>query len=611
MTLRTKEQVAAYVAEHDLQGQLEAALQKVVNEQPADPKAAMAALLTGGGGAGGGSSSILPRPRGAVGTFHRILTINDCYKLDNYPRVATAIKTAKAEAAALDCVVTSHLNGDFLSPCSLTAVDGGRGMTEGLNLANIDYVCLGNHEFDFGFDVIATRIKQFKGKCVNSNVPDERLDQSLTPKYDVLEVGDKKVLVAGLLTGDTSIYAPSNTPKVTMPAEAAVAVWDEAKAALGYTPDAFLPMTHQLIHEDKAFAVAIGKHAEMGKCTPFVLAGHEHDMYVDEGGRSTIVKVGSDAERIGICDVWWDSAGKIQSRCVVLPSSEFEPEPECAKFVDAQHAFLRGMMSAPIAKVDTPMTSKKVRHEPSGVASFLLGYVQRALKKEGVDMAMVQGGFVRAKADYEAGPFKMGDLFAEFAFEGPFAIIPLKGTIIQESTFTTRNAPKPSPNFLHFSTNVELDEEHKLTSVGGKPFDPEAVYNVAIYHHLLTGLNVIEPMMSYVTANVKVPDVESCRPVKDIVLEQCMKDEWRALIDFDSMDKDGDGGVSAEELRAGLTKVIEKMDVNGDGMISKEELEKYLSERGGNVALVEKLVATLDVDGDGQLSKEEFMTLLY
>lgn len=411
--LRTKEEVAKYVADHGLQERLEAALQSVVATMPADPVAAVAAALAGTGAPTAAGSKLLPRPREAVGKFLRILTINDCYKLDHYPRVATAINTAKAEAEALGCVVSSHLNGDFLSPCSLTAVDGGRGMTEGLNLAKLDYVCLGNHEFDFGFDVIATRVKQFKGKCINSNVPDERIDKKLLPKYDIIEVGDRKVLVAGLLTGDTSIYAPSNTPIVTPPAEAAVALWNEAKAELGYTPDLFLPMTHQLIHEDKATAVALSKHDELAKCTPFLLAGHEHDMYVDEAGRSTIVKVGSDAERIGVCDVWWNAQGKVQSRCVVLPSSEFEAEPECQKFVKSQHDFLQSMMSAPIATVKEPMSSKKVRHEPSGVASFLLGYVQKALHKEGVDLAMVQGGFVRAKKDYDPGAFRMGDLFGE------------------------------------------------------------------------------------------------------------------------------------------------------------------------------------------------------
>ena len=290
MALRTKEQVAAYVSQHQLQERLELALQRVVTEQPADPVAAMAASLTGGAAPAAASGGLKPRPRTAVGKFLRILTVNDCYKLDNYPRVATAVNMARAEAESLGCVVSSHLNGDFLSPCSLTAVDGGRGMTEGLNLAKIDYVCLGNHEFDFGVEVIAARMKQFKGKAINSNVVNAALDPSLLPKYDVIEVGERKVLVAGLLTGDTSIYAPSNTPVVTMPAEAAAQVWDEAKAALGYTPDVFLPMTHQLIHEDKAFGVALSKHAELGTRTPLILAGHEHEMVRTRGSNPRLTR---------------------------------------------------------------------------------------------------------------------------------------------------------------------------------------------------------------------------------------------------------------------------------------------------------------------------------
>ena len=191
-----------------------------------------------------------------------------------------------------------------------------------------------------------------------------------------------------------------------------MALWNEAKAELGYTPDLFLPMTHQLIHEDKATAVALSKHDELAKCTPFLLAGHEHDMYVDEAGRSTIVKVGSDAERIGVCDVWWNAQGKVQSRCVVL-LVRIRSRARVPKVCQVAARLLQSMMSAPIATVKEPMSSKKVRHEPSGVASFLLGYVQKALHKEGVDLAMVQGGFVRAKKDYDPGAFRMGDLFGE------------------------------------------------------------------------------------------------------------------------------------------------------------------------------------------------------
>ena len=61
-----------------------------------------------------------------------------------------------------------------------------------------------------------------------------------------------------------------------------------------------------------------------------------------------------------------------------------------------------------------------------------------------------QGGFVRAKKDYVPGAFKMGDLFGEFAFEGPFAIIPLSGACIQVCPLSLAasraRALTPTPN---------------------------------------------------------------------------------------------------------------------------------------------------------------------
>jgi len=50
-----------------------------------------------------------PRPGGALGTWLRILTINDVYSLGNYPRVASAVRLAREKAAKEDCVVVSTL----------------------------------------------------------------------------------------------------------------------------------------------------------------------------------------------------------------------------------------------------------------------------------------------------------------------------------------------------------------------------------------------------------------------------------------------------------------------------------------------------------------------
>jgi len=372
-----------------------------------------------------------------------------------------------------------------------------------------------------------------------------------------------------------------------------------------------LPMTHALVPEDKKTAVALSKHAELGDRTPVILGGHEHDLYIDEAGKSVIVKVGQDAERIAFIDIWWTAEGKLRSMVQYLPCFEFEEDAACSAFVKKQNDFLERMMQTPVASIPDPMSSKKVRFEASGVATFLLTYVRRAFQKDKVDLAMVQGGFIRYKKEYQPGSFLMGDLFGEFAFEGPQAVIPLKGEIIAQSCKNTREMPKPAPNFLHFDSGVVVNDAHEIVSVGGEPFDLEKIYSVAIYHHLLSGLNVIQPLMDYVTANVTVPDLEACRPVKDLVLEVMVKDEWRRLVGFAQFDADGDGSISGDELRAGIDKVISSMDKNGDGHISKAELETYMHGNDGNLQFIEQMVQMLDADGDGQISKDEFAALAY
>jgi 2',3'-cyclic-nucleotide 2'-phosphodiesterase (5'-nucleotidase family) len=432
------------------------------------------------------------------------------------------------------------------------------------------------------------------------------------PAYEVVEVGERKVLLGGFLTEDMSIYTPSIQEAVTIApvTERCASLWDEAKAALGYTPDVFLPMTHQLVPQDRATAEAIAKHAELASRTPIILGGHEHELFIEDAGKSTVIKLGQDAERIGIVDIYWDAAGELHTALNYAHATEYAADGAAAKFVAAREGIVSQMMSAAIAKVPRDMDSLKPRFEASGVGTFLLSLVKRGLAKEGCELAMIQGGAVRGSSEYKEGaPFTMGDLFKEFAFDAHQALIPLKGSVIAESVLNTRSAPKPAPNFLQLDDGCEVSEAHELLSINGAPLEPERIYKVAIYQFLLTGLNVIEPLLGYVKEHVRVPSLEECRPVKDVVMEVCVKDSWRQLIGYEKFDANGDGNVSQDELEAGIDKVIQKMDHNGDGFISKGELERYLADIHGDAALLGKMIDILDVDGDGQLSRTEMRSL--
>ena len=81
---------------------------------------------------------------------------------------------------------------------------------------------------------------------------------------------------------------------------------------------------------------------------------------------------------------------------------------------------------------------------------------------------------------------------------------------------------KPHPVFqrkgddLYIKRTISLSDAlcgftTEVTHLDGKPLDRGKLYTVSIYQFLLTGLNVIEPLLGYVKANVKVPDLEVCR----------------------------------------------------------------------------------------------------
>ena len=567
-----------------------------------------------------GTAGPLPRPVGAVGTFLRIVTVNDVYKLDNYPNVATAIAVEKFAAEQLGGVVKATINGDFVSPCIITALDGGRAMIEALNVVGFDYACLGNHEFDLGFEGLAKRLADFNGTVVNSNATHASIAH--LPKTVEFAVGEKSCVLGGFVTNDANIYPPSARPELAGVADACAAVWAEATAARGGAPaDLFVPMTHQLTPEDKATGKALAKHKELAKKTPVLLGGHDHDVFIDQVGEATLVKVGADCDNIGVVDIYWDAKGALHSSVTLRAASEYAKAPKAAAFVKKQADFLESMMKVEIATIPEgpAMSTKLVRFESSAMAAYLLTMVKNGLKQDGVEICMLQGGAIRAKKDYSAGPFTMGDLFKEFAYDCNQAVVPIRGDIIAASVLSSRTSDKHpekgAPNFLHCDEGVTITDAHEVTHINGKPLEPEKLYMVAVYQFLLSGLNVIQPLLGYVQENVPVPDVEACLPIKEIVISACMKDAWRSLLGFDEWDTDKDGVVSPEELDVGIGKVFKEADKDNSGSIALDELATFISNSKGrtpaSTALLSNMIKALDTNGDGEIDANELRAIAF
>ena len=108
-----------------------------------------------------------------------ILQLNDVYSsvpIDEVGGLAR-VATVKARLAAAGRTPFMVMAGDFLSPSVASSIFKGEQMVAALNAAGLDLATLGNHEFDFGPEVLLQRMAEAKWEWVVSNVIDTRTNQ--------------------------------------------------------------------------------------------------------------------------------------------------------------------------------------------------------------------------------------------------------------------------------------------------------------------------------------------------------------------------------------------------------------------------------------------------
>ena len=77
-----------------------------------------------------------------------------------------------------------------------------------------------------------------------------------------------------------------------------------------------------------------------------------------------------------------------------------------------------------------------------------------------------------------------------------------------------------------------------------------------------------------------------------------MRKLWQRLPDFDTIDINGDGSLSHEEVKEAYTQVF-GWDADGDGTVTE-------GERNAVGLLVQALIKVLDMDENGEIDREEY-----
>lgn len=410
--------------------------------------------------------------------------------------------------------------GDYLQGSSFANFTQGESVVEVMNAAGYDVAALGNHEFDYGSDVLEKRISEMNFPAVSANITVDATGEPFIQQNAVFTLSDgTKVGVFGLDTPSTATTsAPKNTAGLTF------AQGEELYAAAQAQID-------ELKGQDCSIIICVGHLGEEasneGNNAENVAAntsgltvmidGHDHlvenQTVKDKDGKDVLIaETGYYLKNIGI--LTYENGQFTDS--LAEAGTYTGSDPELEKMVAEETAEIEATMQEVVAVTDFDLYGEAApgnRTEETTMgdlaADAICWQVTQAVGSA-PDAVVLNGGAIRASI--KAGEIKLLDIHNVFPFNNQLCTIEVTGAQLLEALeAATQSSPDPMGAFpqvygikytLDTTVPYEKGELYPGTTynapaapgtritiheVAGKEFDPEATYTIATNEFVATG----------------------------------------------------------------------------------------------------------------------------
>jgi 5'-nucleotidase len=424
-----------------------------------------------------------------------LLQVNDVYQFQPVERGKwgglARLSTLRKEALSKSPHTLFLLAGDTISPSVESITYQGRQMIDAWNAIGLDYSVYGNHEFDFGPDVLLERVKESKFRWLGANVVNRKTGKTFgdTPLFEVREFGGVKLGIFGLVLPDTKTTSrPGPDVEFRDFCETARAVLPQIKAA---GAGAVVALTHLSMEEDK----------QLARCAPgidLIIGGHEHTLLQASSAGVPIFKMTADGREMGQFDLTVDSrTGRVTSiDWQVIPVNEsVAPDPAFAAAMAKYDAKL-AELSVPVGStsVDLDARSAAGRTEETNIANFIADAFRRAT---GADVALINGGSIRADTVISAGELTLRDVLSLLPFNNELVKIELSGDTLKRAleNGVSLSGPRAEPgrfaqvSGMTYAYDLSRPVGERVTEVmvAGKPLDPKKTYTLATSQYVAEG----------------------------------------------------------------------------------------------------------------------------
>lgn len=425
-----------------------------------------------------------------------LLQVNDVYQFTPADRGARGglarVSTLHKSIARQSPHTLFILAGDTISPSVESITYKGAQMIDAWNTIGLDFSVFGNHEFDFGPDVLRQRMSESKFKWLGANVFDKKTGKTFgdTPAFVVREFGGVKVGLFGITLPETqTTSSPGPDVEFRDACETAKQIIPQLRAAGANT---IVAVTHLSMREDKQLARCAAGQIDV------IVGGHEHTLLESSSAGTPIFKMTADGREMGRIDLNINSqTGKVESLDweIMSVTGEIADDPDFAVMATKYGAKLTELATrVGMTSVSLDARSAANRTGETNIADYVADAFRQAA---GADVALLNGGSIRADSIITPGELTLRDVLSILPFNNELVKIEITGETLRqalehgvsrsEGNSEPGRFPQISGVRYAFDTNLPAGARLSVVTVNNQPLDLKRSYTLVTAKYLADG----------------------------------------------------------------------------------------------------------------------------
>ena len=380
--------------------------------------------------------------------------------------------------------------GDAWQGTFISNANRGEAVTRAMSLMKYDAMAVGNHDFDWGQDILTQRAKEASFPFLATNVVETatgKLPAYLKP-YVVKTTPLARVGILGITNPDSNTIVKATS----------VAGLKFGAPASGIQP--YLSELQKLADIIVVVAhIGTADATKLARDVPgidVIVAGHDHIAVQTARveGKTTIVDSGAYTQYLGKLEIIVDPATHKMKDAVragellaIASNQALRPDPEVAAIVDARRAEADKYTSRVVGVIKNNLDNPR---DENGIGNMigdaLVDYGQKMGWKTDVGFYNAAG----VRAPLIAGPVSYGQLYQVLPFENTVVSVDLTGDqlreVLEDASGRAGRLQIGGGSWVYRFLNDSGKRVLEAT-IAGQPLDPRRIYHVATIDYLLLG----------------------------------------------------------------------------------------------------------------------------